>query len=104
VSSGVAQGLSFDGLPVHQPSSCEDASQFIDLPRWSRDRDQEFIGSMASPSGTWSNNQPPSTFEKLWRGLILVGAIHLGGMLINVVFQMLGNHSLDGIPAKFLGL
>ena len=59
---------------------------------------------MDSPSGTWSNNQPPSTFEKLWRGLILVGAIHLGGMLVNVVFQMLGNHSLDGIPAKFLGL
>jgi len=89
---------------LHQPSSCEDASQFIDLLCCCRHRDHEFIGSMASPSGTWSNNQPPSTFEKLWRGLILVGAIHLGGMLVNVVFQMLGNHSLDGIPAKFLGL
>ena len=59
---------------------------------------------MNTPTGMWSNNQPPATFEKLWRGLILVGAIHLGGMLVNVVFQMLGNHSLDGIPAKFLGL
>ena len=59
---------------------------------------------MANDSGTWSANQPPAAFEKLWRGLILVGAIHLGGMLVNVVFQMLGNHSLDGIPAKFLGL
>ena len=59
---------------------------------------------MNTPTGTWSKNQPPATFEKLCRGLILVGAIHLGGMLVNVVFQMLGNHSLDGIPAKFLGL
>ena len=104
MSSGVAQGLSLDDQPVHLPFSCEDASQFIDLPCRSRHGDQECIGSMASPFGTWSNNQPPSTFEKLWRGLILVGAIHLGGMLINVVFQMLRNHSLDGIPAKFLGL
>ena len=59
---------------------------------------------ITTPSGTWINNQPPATFEKLWRELILVGAIHLGGMLVNIVFQMLGNHSLDGIPAKFLGL
>ena len=59
---------------------------------------------MTTPSGTWITIQPPATFEKLWRGLILVGAIHLGGMLVNIVFQMLGNHSLDGIPAKFLGL
>ena len=60
--------------------------------------------STPSPSGTWSNNQPPATFEKLWRGLVLVAAIHLGGMVVNVVFQILGNNSLDGIPAKFLGL
>ena len=59
---------------------------------------------MSTPTGTWINNQPPATFEKLWRGLILVGAIHLGGMFVNIVLQMLGNHSLDGIPAKFLGL
>ena len=59
---------------------------------------------MTNGSGTWVNNQPPAAFEKLWRGLALVGAIHIGGMLINVIFQMLGNSSLDGIPAKFLGL
>ena len=67
---------------------------------------QSFKRLMSAPtsSGTWSNNQPPAAFEKLWRGLILVAAIHIGGMLLNVVFQMLGNNSLDGIPAKFLGL
>tara|TARA_B100002052_G_scaffold199179_1_gene181748 strand:+ start:444 stop:623 length:180 start_codon:yes stop_codon:yes gene_type:complete len=59
---------------------------------------------MSDNSGTWLNNQPPANFEKLWRGLALVGAIHLGGMLVNVIFQMLGNNSLDGIPAMFLGL
>ncbi len=59
---------------------------------------------MASDTGTWVNNQPPSNFEKLWRGLALVGAIHLGGMLVNIMFQMMGNHSLDSLPAKFLGL
>ena len=59
---------------------------------------------MNTHSDTWVNKHSPATFEKLWRGLILVGAIHLGGMLVNIVFQMLGNHSLDGIPAKFLGL
>ena len=58
---------------------------------------------MSNGSGTWVNNQPPAAIEKLWRGLVLVGAIHLGGMLVNVIFQMLGNHSLDGIPSKFLG-
>ena len=59
---------------------------------------------MPNESGTWLNNQPPAAFEKLWRGLALVGAIHIGGMFINVIFQMMGNNSLDGIPAKFLGL
>jgi len=59
---------------------------------------------MANDSGTWSANQPPAAFEKLWRGLALVGAFHLGGMLINVIFQMMGNSSLDRIPAMFLGL
>ena len=59
---------------------------------------------MTNGSGTWANNQPPAAAEKLWRGLALVGAFHIGGMLINVIFQMLGNYSLDGIPAKFLGL
>ena len=49
---------------------------------------------MASPSGTWSNNQPPSTFEKLWRGLILVGVIHLGGMFVNVGFRCLETTAL----------
>ena len=59
---------------------------------------------MTNGSGTWANNQPPAAAEKLWRGLALVGAFHIGGMLINVIFQMMGNNSLDGIPAKFLGL
>ena len=59
---------------------------------------------MANDSGTWSANQPPAAIAKLWRGLALVGAFHLGGMLINVIFQMMGNNSLDRIPAMFLGL
>ena len=59
---------------------------------------------MTKGTGTWVNNQPPAAFEKLWRGLALVGAIHIGGMLINIIFQMMGNNSLDSIPAKFLGL
>jgi len=59
---------------------------------------------MASESGTWTANQPPAQFEKLWRGLALVGALHLAGMLVNIVFQMMGYHFLDRIPAMFLGL
>ena len=59
---------------------------------------------MTKGACTWVNNQPPAAFEKLWRGLALVGAIHIGGMLINIIFQMMGNNSLDSIPAKFLGL
>ena len=58
---------------------------------------------MTNDSGTWAKGKPPASFEKLWRGLALVGAAHLAGMLVNIVFQMLGNNSLDGIPAKFLG-
>ena len=58
---------------------------------------------MANDFGTWAQGKPPAQFEKLWRGLALVGAAHLAGMLVNIVFQMLGNNSLDGIPAKFLG-
>ena len=59
---------------------------------------------MAIESGTWTANQPPAAFEKLWRGLALVGALHLVGMLVNIIFQMMGNHLLDRIPAMFLGL
>ena len=59
---------------------------------------------MANDSGTWTTNQPPAAFEKLWRGLALVGALHLVGMLVNIIFQMMGNHLLDRIPAMFLGL
>ena len=59
---------------------------------------------MSDNAGTWVDNKPPSSYEKLWRGLALVGAIHLGGMLLNIICQMLGNNSLDSIPAKFLGL
>ena len=62
------------------------------------------VNIMTNDSGTWINNKPPAFYEKLWRGLALVGALHLAGMLLNIVFQMLGNNSLDGIPAKFLGL
>ena len=55
-------------------------------------------------SPAWVGNKPPADYEKLWRGLALVGAAHLAGMLANVVSQMLGIHSLDRIPAMFLGL
>ena len=57
-----------------------------------------------SSSANWIGGKPPASFEKLWRGLALVGAAHLAGMLLNIMFQMLGNNSLDAIPAKFLGL
>ena len=57
-----------------------------------------------SVSPTWLGNKPPADYEKLWRGLTLVGAAHLAGMLVNVVSQMLGIHALDRIPAMFLGL
>lgn len=58
---------------------------------------------MTNDFGTWVNGQPPAAFEKLWRGLALVGAAHLLGMLVNVIFQMLGYNFLDAIPSKFLG-
>ena len=57
-----------------------------------------------SVSPTWIGNKPPADYEKLWRGLALVGAAHLAGMLVNVMSQMLGIHALDRIPAMFLGL
>ena len=44
---------------------------------------------MTKGAGTWVNNQPQQHL-KLWRGLALVGAIHIGGMLINIIFQMMG--------------
>ena len=59
---------------------------------------------MPEQSSAWSQGNPPAIFEKLWRGLILIAAIHLGGMTINLIAQMLGYNGLDGIPAKFLGL
>ena len=55
-------------------------------------------------SPAWVGNKPPADYEKLWRGLALVGAAHLVGMLVNVVSQMLGIQALDRIPAMFLGL
>ena len=55
-------------------------------------------------SAAWVGNKPPADYEKLWRGLALVGAAHLAGMLVNVMSQMLGIHSIDRIPAMFLGL
>ena len=55
-------------------------------------------------SSVWVGNKPPADYEKLWRGLALVGTAHLAGMLVNVVSQMLGIHALDRIPAMFLGL
>jgi phycoerythrin-associated linker protein len=55
-------------------------------------------------SAAWLGGKPPANYEKLWRGLALVGGAHLAGMLVNVVSQMLGVHALDRIPAMFLGL
>lgn len=55
-------------------------------------------------SSAWVGNKPPADYEKLWRGMALVGTAHLAGMLVNVVSQMLGIHALDRIPAMFLGL
>ena len=55
-------------------------------------------------STSWSGGLPPANYEKLWRGLALVGGAHLAGMLVNVLSQMAGIHALDRIPAMFLGL
>jgi len=55
-------------------------------------------------SRSWAGGIPPAKYEKLWRGLALVGAAHLAGMLVNVMAQMLGYNGLDRIPAMFLGL
>lgn len=55
-------------------------------------------------STSWSGGLPPANYEKLWRGLAIVGGAHLAGMLVNVVAQMLGYNGLDRIPAMFLGL
>ena len=55
-------------------------------------------------SAAWGAGKPPADFEKLWRGLALVGGAHLAGMLVNVLSQMAGIHALDRIPAMFLGL
>ena len=55
-------------------------------------------------SMSWSGNNPPANYEKLWRGLAIVGAAHLAGMLVNIMAQMLGYNGLDRIPAMFLGL
>ena len=60
----------------------------------------DYVGMSAS----WSGGKPPVNYEKLWRGIALVGAAHLGGMMINVTTQILGIHTLDRIPAMFLGL
>ena len=43
------------------------------------------------------NNQPPAAFEKLWRGLALVGSDPHRRDVINIIFQMMGNNSLDSI-------
>ena len=58
---------------------------------------------LMNQSATWKSG-PPANYEKLWRGLALVGAAHLAGMLLNVLSQMAGIHALDRIPAIFLGL
>ena len=58
---------------------------------------------LMNPSASWKSG-PPANYEKLWRGLALVGAAHLAGMLLNVLSQMAGIHALDRIPAMFLGL
>ena len=58
---------------------------------------------LMNQSATWKSG-PPANYEKLWRGLALVGAAHLAGMILNVLSQMAGIHALDRIPAMFLGL
>ena len=58
---------------------------------------------LMNQSATWKSG-PPASYEKLWRGLALVGAAHLAGMLLNDLSQMAGIHALDRIPAMFLGL
>tara|TARA_B100002051_G_scaffold68564_1_gene65134 strand:- start:4705 stop:5679 length:975 start_codon:yes stop_codon:yes gene_type:complete len=57
-----------------------------------------------SASASWSGGKPPVNYEKLWRGLALVGGLHLAGMFLNVTTQIAGIHTLDRIPAMFLGL
>ena len=59
---------------------------------------------MPNQTSPWTNNKPPSNYEKLWRGIILVAAIHLLGMGVNLICQMSGYYGLDRIPAQFLGL
>ena len=54
-------------------------------------------------SASWRSG-PPTDFEKLWRGLALVGAAHLAGMTVNILAQIAGIKALDKIPAMFLGL
>ena len=54
-------------------------------------------------SAAWKSG-PPANYEKLWRGLALVGGAHLAGILLNVLSQMAGIQALDRIPAMFLGL
>ena len=54
-------------------------------------------------SAAWKSG-PPANYEKLWRGLALVGGAHLAGMLLNVLSQIAGIQALDRIPAMFLGL
>ena len=60
--------------------------------------------SFVGVSAAWGSGKPPADYEKLWRGLALVGGAHLAGMLVNVLSQMAGIHALDRIPAMFLGL
>ena len=60
--------------------------------------------SFVGVSAAWGAGKPPVDYEKLWRGLALVGGAHLAGMLVNVLSQMAGIHALDRIPAMFLGL
>ena len=60
--------------------------------------------SFVGVSAAWGTGKPPANYEKLWRGLALVGGAHLAGMLVNVLSQMAGIHALDRIPAMFLGL
>ena len=54
-------------------------------------------------SAAWGNSKPPADFEKLWRGLTIVGDAHLAGMAINVMAQIAGFYGPDRVPALFLG-
>ena len=47
----------------------------------------DFSGALIAP--TWVNGQPPAFAQKLWYGLIAVGALEVGRVLVSTVAAML---------------